>query len=117
MKHSLMAAAALATMIAAPAAAEQFAVRIDEAYQDANPRLMQTLHVTLLERFTENGAHYVVIDAPGVAYVEAFILAINRDAVALSVLAADWTNPTMQHLSPAQRLGFLQAIECEFCVS
>ncbi len=117
MKRSMIPTALLATMLALPAAADQFAVQIDDAYDGADLRLMDTLRVSVIESFAEGDAHYVILDAPGIAYVEAFILAINRDALELNALDADWTNPTMQHLSPAQRLGFLRAIDCEFCVS
>lgn len=100
-----------------PAQADQFAVQLDASYEGASVKLMETLKVTEVEVFTEGDAHYVVLDAPDEAYVEAFILAIGREAVALNALEANWTNPAMQHLSISQRLGFFRAIECEFCSS
>lgn len=100
-----------------PAQADQFAVQLDASYEGASVKLMETLKVTEVEVFTEGDAHYVVLDAPDEAYVEAFILAIGREAVALNVLEANWTNPAMQHLSISQRLGFFRAIECESCSS
>ena len=71
----------------------------------AIPKLMEVLKVSEVESFSEDGRHYVVLEAPDEAYVEAFFHAINREALELHALDADWTNPTMQHLSIAQRLG------------
>lgn len=117
MKRSTVFAALIALSFAVPATAEQFAVKIDGAYEGASPRLMETLKVSEVESFSENGSHFVVLDTPNEAYVEAFFLAINRKALELNMVDADWTNPTMQHLSVAQRLGFLREIDCAFCTS
>ncbi|MEX3016804.1 hypothetical protein [Gymnodinialimonas hymeniacidonis] len=117
MKCLVLSAALFATMAALPAAADQFAVQIDAPYEGASPRLMETLRVTVVEDFMHNDAHYLVIDAPTVGYAEAFVVAIHRDAIELHALDADWTNPAMQHLTPAQRLSFLRVIECDTCVS
>lgn len=117
MKHPTILAALFAFAITMPATAEQFAVEIDEVYEGASPGLMETLKVSEVESFSQDGSHYVVLEAPNEAYVEAFIIAIHRDALELSVVDADWTNPTMQHLSVAQRLGFLREVDCGFCTS
>ena len=117
MKRTIIPATLVALFAALPATAEQFAVQIDAAYEGANPKLMKELRVSEVESFSENGSHYVVLEAPNEAYVEAFFFAIHREALELHVVDADWTNPTMQHLSIAQRLGFLRAIKCEFCTS
>lgn len=117
MTRNLIASALVALAMAAPATAEQFAVKLNAAYDGANPKLMQALKISEIESFSENGAHYLVLDAPNEAYVEAFILAIARDAIELHALDADWSNPAMNHLSIEQRLGFLRAIYCEFCSS
>ena len=117
MTRSYIASSLLALAIAAPAQAEQFAVQLNTAYDGANPKLMETLKITEVESFSENGAHYVVLDAPNAAYVEAFILAIAPDAIEMNALDADWSNPAMNNLSIAQRLGFLRAIHCAFCTS
>jgi len=100
-----------------PATAEQFAVQIDAAYEGASPRLIETLKVSEVESFSEDGSHFVILEAPDEAYVEAFFFAIHREALELNVVDADWTNPTMQHLTVAQRLGFLREIDCDFCSS
>ncbi len=117
MKGSFIPAAILASLVAMPASADQFAVQINDAYDGASPKLMEVLKVSEVETFSEDGRHYVVLEAPDEAYVEAFFHAINREALELHALDADWTNPTMQHLSIAQRLGFLRAIDCGFCTS
>jgi hypothetical protein len=117
MKTLTIPAALLALSFALPASADQFAVQIDAAYEGASPKLMETLGISEVESFTENGAHYVVLDAPSEAYVEAFFFAIRREALELSRVDADWTNPAMQHLSVAERLGFLRVIDCGFCTS
>ena len=117
MKNLTILAALFVLSIALPATAEQFAVQIDEAYEDASPKLMEALKVSAEESFSEDGSHYVVLEAPNVAYVEAFFFAIHREALELNVVDADWSNPTMQHLSLSQRLGFLREIDCEFCIS
>ena len=117
MKRSTIPAALFALSIAMPATAEQFAVQIDAAYEGASPRLMEALKVSEVESFSENGSHFVILEAPDEAYVEAFFFAIHREALELNVVDADWTNPTMQHLTAAQRLGFLREIDCDFCSS
>ena len=113
----ITALAMLALTIALPAAADQYAVQIDAPYEGASPKLMEALKVSEVESFTESGRHYVVLEAPGEAHVEAFFYAINREAVELHVIEANWMNPAMQHLSTAQRFGFLREIPCEFCTS
>ncbi|MBF9041938.1 hypothetical protein HKCCE4037_01250 [Rhodobacterales bacterium HKCCE4037] len=111
------AAVTLALTVAQAASAEQFAVQLETAYEGASPRLMETLRITEIEDFSIEDSHFVVIDAPDSAYAEAFILAIGRDAEALHALDADWLNPAMQHLTPAQRLSFLRAVLCDACTS
>lgn len=117
MIRNFAASSALALTIALPAHAEQFAVQLDGTYDGASTNLMETLKISELETFTENGAQYVVLEAPNDGYVEAFVLAIGRKALALHVLEANWNNPVMKDLSISQRLGFLRAIACEFCTS
>ena len=67
MKRSIIPAALLATIVALPVSAEQFAVQIDREYQGASPKLMEVLKVSEVESFTENNNHYVVIEAPSEA--------------------------------------------------
>ena len=117
MTRTFIASIAAAIALALPAHAEQFAVQIDAAYDGASPMLMETLKISEIESFSESGAHYIVLDAPSDAYVEAFFHAIGRKAIQLNVLEANWENPTMENLSRAQRLGFLRAIACDFCTS
>ena len=117
MTRNFITAAILALTVALPAQADQFAVRIDAAYDGASPKLMETLKVSEIESFSENGSHYVVLDAPNEAYVEAFFLAIGRKAMELNVLEANWNRPAMKNLPISQRLGFLRSIECGFCTS
>lgn len=117
MIRNLIPASLLALIISLPAQAEQFAVQLDAAYTGVNAKLMETLKIAEIESFSEDGAHYIVLDAPNDAYVEAFVLAIAREAIALNVLEANWSNPMMKDLSMAQRLGFLRRITCEFCTS
>ena len=117
MKRSIIPAALFTLSIALPANAEQFAVQVNAAYEGASPKLMEALMVTEVESFSQNGSHFVVLEAPNEAYVETFFNAINRNAIELNVVEANWTNPAMQHLSIAQRLGFLREIDCEFCTS
>lgn len=117
MKLSFIPAILLALATALPATADQFAVQIDKEYPGASQKLMDVLKISEVESFSENGDHYVVIDAPDEAYVEAFFHAIHLKAIELHTLEANWTNPTMQHLSIGQRLGFLREIDCTFCTS
>ena len=117
MIRTFISASLLALTIALPTQAEQFAVELNTAYDGANAELMETLKISEIESFSENDAHYIVLDAPNDAYVEAFVLAIGRKAIALNVLEANWNNPVMEDLSISQRLGFLRAIACEFCTS
>lgn len=117
MTRNLITACAFTLSIALPAEAEQFAVQLDAAYDGASAKLMETLRVSEIAHFSDNGAHYIVLDAPSDAYIEAFVLAIAREAISLHVLEANWSNPVMEDLSMAQRLGFLRRITCEYCTS
>lgn len=117
MFRKLATATAILFTIALPVQADQFAVQLDAPYHGANASLMETLKISEVEAFSEGTAHYLVLDAPDEAYVEAFIFSIGRTAIGLNALEANWSNPTMQHLSMAQRLGFFRAIACEFCSS
>ena len=117
MKRLVTIAAALTFFAAVPASADQFAVKIDGPYQGASQKLMDALKVSEVESFTDAGQHYVVLEAPSEAYVEAFFFAVDRKPIELHALDADWTNPTMQNLTMAQRLGFLREISCAFCTS
>ena len=117
MFRNFIPAAALALTVALPASAEPFAVQIDASFDGASPKLMDALKVSEIESFSENGFHYVVLEAPGEAYVEAFFHAVGRTAIELHVIEATWTMPAMQDLSIAQRLGFLRSVECDFCTS
>ena len=85
MNRSFIPAAIFAFLAALPASADQFAVQINDAYDGASPKLMQVLKVSEVESFSENGRHYVVLEAPDEAYVEAFFHAINREALELPV--------------------------------
>lgn len=117
MLRHLIPTAIAALLVAIPATAEQFAIRLDTEYQGANEKLKQSLQVSEIDSFSEDDTHYVVLDAPGVGYVEAFFYAIGQNAIELHVLEADWTLPAMRRLPVSQRLGFLRAVECEFCTS
>lgn len=117
MKRPTIPATLFVLFAALPATAEQFAVQLDAAYEGASPRLIEALKISEVESFSENGSHYVVLEAPNEAYVEAFFNAIHLDAFELNVIEANWMNPTMKHLSIAERLGFLREIDCEFCTS
>ena len=117
MTRNLIPAAILALFAAVPASAEQFVVQVDAAYEGASENLKEALKVSEIESFSENGSHYVILDAPNEAYVEAFFIAIHRQPLELNVLDADWSRPVMSELSISQRLGFLKPIECDFCAS
>lgn len=115
MIRKIITAAALALATALPAQADQFAVRLDAAYPGASSGLMATLHVSEIESFTENGATYVILDAPNAAYVEAFFNAIGRDVVELNELDANWTAPAFASLPMPKRMEFLRPVTCDFC--
>lgn len=117
MIRTLIPAAVLALTIGLPAQADQFAVQLDAVFDGASPKLMDALKVSEIARVSESGMHYVILDAPSEAYVEAFILAIGREAVTLNALEANWNNPVMDELSTEQRLRFLRVITCESCTS
>jgi hypothetical protein len=117
MTRSIATAALFVLTAALPAQADQFAVQIDAAYPGASPALMQTLQITEIEALSEGGAYYVILDAPGEAYVETFFNVLGLTALELNALDADWTNPAMAEMPAALRLRFLRAIPCEFCTS
>lgn len=115
MTRDITASAILGLVATLPAQADQFAVRLDAAFDGASADLLAALDITLIEGFSENDADYLVLDAPSEAHVEAFLYAIERDARELHALDADWSNPVMRELTASQRIGFLRAMECEFC--
>lgn len=85
----IAAATAIFFAVSLPVNAEQFAVQLDVPYDGASAKLIEIMKVSEVEVFSEGDAHYLVLDAPNEAYVEAFILAIGRNAVALNALEAN----------------------------
>ena len=117
MTRKFLTAACFTIFAATGAFADQFVVQLDSAYENASENLKDLLKISEVESFSTDGKHYVILDAPSEAYVEAFFIAIHRQALELSVLEADWSRPVMSELSMSQRLDFLEPIECEFCAS
>ncbi len=113
-RHSFL-AAGLAVSTALPVAAEQFALRLEEPYRDANAGLIATLNIAVIDRFSDGGAHYLVLDAPDAAHVEAFVYALGNEALTLNRVEANWAAPAFAELPQDQRLRFLRPIACEFC--
>ncbi|WP_112320288.1 hypothetical protein [Oceanibium sediminis] len=107
----------LALLAVLPARAEQFAVRIGSAFDGATPGLLATLKITEIDIFTLGGDHYLILDAPAAAYVEAYVQAIGRDAVELNALDADWTHPGVAEMPLDKRLRFLRKLSCDYCVT
>lgn len=108
---------ALGMSCAAAAEADQFAVRTDKAFESANAQLMATLRIGKVESFSLDGAHYVVLEAPGEAWVETFFGAIAQNALELRKLDAEWNRPAMAGLTLPQRMGFSTPLDCSFCGS
>lgn len=117
MIRQALAAAILAFAVGLPAHAKQFAVRLDGPYYGASGGLLEKLKISVIESFTDNGAHYLILDARNDAYVEAFLYALGHKAIALNSLEANWTAPAFTDLPLAKRLQFLRPVECEFCDS
>jgi hypothetical protein len=117
MTRQILTASMLALLAGLPASADQFVVRLAEAPRGASDDLKNTLHVSEIDSFSENGAHYVIIDAPGEAYVEAYYFAIHQDPAELYMLDANWTTPAFSSLPIEQRLDFLHSVDCDFCTS
>ncbi len=117
MFRDLIIASAVALVPIIPAQAEQFAVQLEAPYEGANAQLLETLKITEIESISEDGAHYIVLDAPNEANVEAFIFAVGHEAISLNALEANWSNSVMDEISMPQRLGFLRPIACDFCKS
>ena len=115
LRHFIATVAAVVAVTSSAAFAEQFAVEIDAPFDCATKALMETLHVSEVESFSAGGAHYVVLDAPGEAWVEAFFHAVGHRAITLNVVEADWLRPAMQALSLSERMEFLTPVPCEFC--
>lgn len=110
-------AAILSLTALTPATAEQFAVQLDAPHDGASAPLQETLGISEIARLSAGGQHYVVLDAPGVAYVETFFNVLDRKALRLNALDADWTAPGMRALPSEQKLRFLRAVDCAFCTS
>ncbi|MBF9032178.1 hypothetical protein HKCCE3408_17395 [Rhodobacterales bacterium HKCCE3408] len=110
-------AAAIATLVAAPALADQYVAQIPAPFNGANPALLETLKVVEIDSFTMNGAHYIVIDAPDEGYVEAYFFANSIRPIAIQALEADWTAPGLSSLTLEQRLLFMSPFPCDYCLS
>ena len=110
-------ATTLALLGTLQAHADQYAVRINVAFDGATPELLQALRIEEIDNFKVHGNQYVILEAPCEAYVEAYVFAIGRKAVELSTLDADWTHPSVAEMPLENRLRFLRQVECEYCVS
>lgn len=117
MFQQVFTAAALSIGLAMPAVAEQFAVRLDGPYPGASAGLTEELKISVIDSFTANGAHYLILDAPSDAYIETFIYALHREAIELNALEVNWTAAALADLPLAKRLQFLRPVDCEFCTS
>ena len=117
MTRKVLATTALATLLAASAAgAEQYVVQIGAPYEGAATGLLDTLRISEIDAFdTADGRHFVVIDAPNEAYVEAFFLAINVTPSALHTVGGDWTGPALSAVPMETRWLFLSEANCGFC--
>ena len=113
----LLTAAAIATLVAAPALAEQYVAQLDAPFDGASEMLLKNLKIVEIDSYTLNGAYYMVIAAPDEGYLEAYFYAVHRRPIALYALGADWTGPGLAALSLEQHLPFLSPIPCEFCES
>lgn len=106
-----------ALMASLPAHADQFAVRVNSEFKGATPELLSTLRITEVDNFAVGGNFYLILEAPDVAYVEAYVFAIHRIAVELHALDANWIHPTVAGMPIDEKIGFLRRLACSFCVS
>ena len=109
MSGKLFTAALFAALFAAPAMAEQFVVQLNTPFDGANEMLLKNLQIVEVDSYTLDGAHYMVIEAPDVAYLESYFYAIRIRPKAV------YGRPDVSALSLKQRLPFLTAVPCEFC--
>ena len=111
-------ALALAALVAGSAAvADQFVAEIVTPFGGARAGLLKTLDVVEIEAFSHDGRHYLVLQAPDDGYVEAYFHAIGLTPIALHTLRADWIAPGLADLPLAERLPFLTAAPCDYCLS
>jgi len=110
--------AALVTGIAASAAmADQYVAQLDAPMAKASAGLLENLKIVEIDAFTHDGTHYVVIEAPNEAYLEAYFYAMSRSPKALHTLGPDWNASGLSSSQLEQQLPILAFASCGFCSS
>lgn len=112
--RTALAAAAL-TALAGPTLADQFIVAVSQPLGAISQPMLDTLKVTIVDGFDFEGRTFVVIDAPGEAYVETLFNVIPAQPLSLHQLPVDWAGAAMADMDPAARMRFGQPVACAFC--
>lgn len=66
------------------ASAEQFVVKLDQPLGSINPRLQETLKISVIERFESEGVNFVVLDVVNDAYLETWLNVKNLTPITIS---------------------------------
>lgn len=115
MSRRHFAVAAIVAMATAPASADQYVIRAQKALPAASAGLQQSLKIRTVDTFSHDGAHYVVIESPDEAYLEAYFFALESHPDALYRIDAGWSAQGLSGLSLDQRMPFLAPAPCDFC--
>ena len=110
-------AAAISIAVTSSATADQFAIQTQGPFLGASDQLLASLQIREVDAVAINGVHFIVIDARNEGYVEAYVFAMNIEAIDLYRLQEDWDGAGLSSLPIEAREPFLHATVCEFCVS
>lgn len=112
--QTTLAAAALIAL-AGPSLADQFLLSVSEPFDAVNERVLETLKIEVVDRFSHDGRNFVVVDAPNEAYLETLFNSTPIRPLSLQRLAVDWSGEAMAEIETAQRLKFGAPVACGFC--
>lgn len=110
-------AATVCAVLGGPALADQFIVSLSDPISQVNPRVLETLRISIVDSFEHEGAHIAILDAPSEAYLETLFNVIVPKAHSVAALPVSWTGEAMGEIDTATRLKFGTEMDCGFCAS
>lgn len=113
--NTTVSAAAALLALASPSLADQFLLSVSQPFESVNERVLETLKIAVVDRFSHDGRNFVVVDAPNEAYLETLFNSTPIRPLSLQRLAVDWSGEAMAEIETAQRLKFGAPVVCGFC--
>ncbi|MCU4654972.1 hypothetical protein N8I71_19200 [Roseibacterium sp. SDUM158016] len=111
-----LAALAAVSALAGTAQADQFLVQLTAPLPTVSDALLASLKTEQVDAFAHGDTHYVVLEAPGEAYLESLFYAARANAVSIAHLPFDWTGEAMSELALDDRMRFSAPMACGFCI-